>query len=208
MAINNCLLPYEIYAQFLIEINHVRFSSREIDIIACILNGRTAKKIAALLSISPKTVATHIRNVMLKLECNSQESIRDFIERSDKLLKIKEHYSSLLIQAAFERNLKEISKLYHKDKPQCLLAYWEDHNYEKPFIQQLRIHLKLAGLVISDGIQKNHESISLLFSKYQEENHIICALSKSQLEELQRKFSQKEIHGEGRVFFFYQIGRR
>ena len=37
-------------------INGQRFSSREIDIISCIIGGRSSKFIANLLTLSPKTV--------------------------------------------------------------------------------------------------------------------------------------------------------
>ena len=68
MQKNGGLLPQEIYSSSLEEISNVRFSQREIDILACLVHGRTPKKIASLLSIAPKTVASHIRNIMLKME--------------------------------------------------------------------------------------------------------------------------------------------
>jgi hypothetical protein len=49
---------------------------------ACLFKGRTTKKIANILSISPKTVSTHLRNIMLRLETNSREGIIDGIEKA------------------------------------------------------------------------------------------------------------------------------
>ncbi|KAB2834600.1 MAG: helix-turn-helix transcriptional regulator, partial [Caedimonadaceae bacterium] len=52
------------YSQDLETINGIRFTPREIDAIAFIVSGRSTKKIASFLSISPKTVDNHIHNIM------------------------------------------------------------------------------------------------------------------------------------------------
>ena len=57
----------EIYNDHLNILANIKFTSREIDIIACILHNRGEKKIAALLLISPRTVGTHIHNIMLNI---------------------------------------------------------------------------------------------------------------------------------------------
>lgn len=72
------------------------FTSRETDIISCLLNGRSVKRTAALLGISPKTVESHIRNVGLKFGLNTQESIIAFFENSDIYTPLKNHYLRLL----------------------------------------------------------------------------------------------------------------
>lgn len=63
-------------------INDIVLTERQIDIIACVLHGRSVKRIAAILSISPKTVEAHIRNINLKLGCRSQDNIC----RKDKII--------------------------------------------------------------------------------------------------------------------------
>lgn len=66
-----------------IPIGGITFSSRELDVIACIVTGRTSRKsIASTLNISTTTVATYIRNIMQKLDCSSWESIRNFVENA------------------------------------------------------------------------------------------------------------------------------
>ena len=45
----------EIYDEHLKVINDVKFTYREIDVVACILHQRGEKKMASLLSISPLT---------------------------------------------------------------------------------------------------------------------------------------------------------
>src|SRR5690606_9974333 len=108
-------LPEDIYSQELQTINGIKFSRREVDVIACILQGKSTKKTAALLSISPKTVATHVRNIMLKLEVNSRDSIIEFFEKTESIQVLKNYYKSLLINIAFEKSLLEISKLEKKE---------------------------------------------------------------------------------------------
>lgn len=66
-----------------ISVNGVKITPREIEVISCIINVRGAKKIATILSISLRTVERHIHNIMLKSRCNSQEGIKDFVEKSE-----------------------------------------------------------------------------------------------------------------------------
>ncbi len=135
-------------------INGIKFSSREIDILACILGGRTTKKIASFLSLSPKTVENYIRNITLKIDCNSREGIIDFVEQSDKLFLTKDHYSNLLLQAEFEKSLKEIFKLNGEKTFRCLLLYGEEYAFHSSFIPCLQRHLGLAGLTVTIEAQR------------------------------------------------------
>lgn len=90
-------------------INGKQFSRRAIDIIACIISGRTSKKIASLLAIEPRTVENHIYNIMAKINCNTRGQIIDFIEKSGKYAIFKEHYAHLLMRQSFDIFLKKIS---------------------------------------------------------------------------------------------------
>ena len=80
----------ELYSNYLHEIGGIKFTFKEVNIIACLLHNRGNKKIAYLLSISPKTVESHIHNIMLKLGNNSREYIIDLVEKSAKLHLIKQ----------------------------------------------------------------------------------------------------------------------
>jgi DNA-binding CsgD family transcriptional regulator/GTPase SAR1 family protein len=81
-----------------ISIGGVTFTQREVDVIACIINGRTSKKnIASFLSISPKTVTTHTRNIMQKLHCTSWEFIPAFIEKCHDKYILEKRFNQLLI---------------------------------------------------------------------------------------------------------------
>lgn len=148
MDTNKIVLPQEIYSDHLESVNNVRFTRREIDIIAYLCGGRSAKTISSFLSITPKTIETHMRNIMMKLECNSRDGIIDFIEKSDKFLFIKRYYASLLVQACFERQLLKAAQLLQLKKSSCLLVYWQEEKYNLLIARTLQCHLKLIGLEI------------------------------------------------------------
>lgn len=105
METQDTIFPYCFYSLYLKRIREVDFTQREIDVIACLLNGRSSKTISSFLNVSPRTVETHVRNIMHKLECHSRGSIIDFIEKSDEYTAIKNYYSLLLNYEAFEKIL-------------------------------------------------------------------------------------------------------
>jgi len=142
----NIALPQDIYASHLEVVNEIKFTRREIDTIAYLLSGKSAKNIANCLSISPKTIEAHMRNIMMKVECNSRDGIIDFIEKSKKIPLLKEHYLSLLIQCSFEAQLSKIAVQLGSEKPHCVIVYWRDQEYRPSFIHYLEKHLKLAGI--------------------------------------------------------------
>lgn len=129
------------------QIGKITFTDREIDIISCILNSRGAKKIASILFISPRTVETHIQNILMKIGGNSQETIIDFIEQSKQFKVIKEHYLNLLITAIFEQQLKQIAHLIKKYRLFCAIIC-SDEESKDPSLQLMIKHLKIVGLGI------------------------------------------------------------
>lgn len=86
-------------------INDIYFTEREIDVLAVILGRRSSKKMAALLSVSPKTVESHIYNIMLKIGCSSRESIIEFLEKSSKINLFRQYFSEKFKQNSFDYNL-------------------------------------------------------------------------------------------------------
>jgi tetratricopeptide (TPR) repeat protein/DNA-binding CsgD family transcriptional regulator len=83
------------------------FTPREIDIIACLIHGRAPKKIAALLSLSSKTIENHIHNMMFKAECNSREGLLNYVEKAGYVPLLRQHYGHLN-PLAFSEEQKEI----------------------------------------------------------------------------------------------------
>lgn len=175
------LKPYEI----LKSIGNVdSFTSREIDILACIfggktiLTGRTAhKKIAGFLSrfqktVSPRTVETHIRNITRKLGDGSQEFILNFIEVSEKCLDIRKHYQRLYFEKILDNFRTKVSSKF---------LYVYGHEYEDKLIDLLFAHLEMVGVTvvkkevnehISNNIQSSNHFLHIPFKNLDKESFV------------------------------------
>lgn len=88
-----------------------KLSKREIDIISCLLSGKSSKSMGIILNISKNTVETHVRNIMIKMSCHSKEYIINSVEQSSRLNQIKTHYFNLLKYFEYIQQLKTISRL-------------------------------------------------------------------------------------------------
>lgn len=157
-------LPQDIYNQYLTGISDIKFTRREMDVIAFIINGRTTKKIASFLSISPKTVDNHISNIMVKLKCHSRDNIIEFIEKSGKFLMIRQYYLSLLTKNAFKNKLKKVSQLLEVRPSSCVIIFEHQQNkkdLESTLIEQLRKDLKFAGVTLFFKSIKQYESFEI-----------------------------------------------
>lgn len=175
MPTKSVIFLYSLQCAPLETINEIKFTPREIDIIACLVSGRGRKTTASLLSIAEKTVETHTRNIMVKLECGSQEEIRDRIEKSDKLTAVKHHYLTLLNEAYFKHFLQKIQSLVKQEKPTCLLIYWKDLEADKDFVIYLEKDLNLAGIKIIPQAREAYRSSNELVEKVyaQQIQHIL-----------------------------------
>jgi len=173
------VLPQDVYALQLATINGINFTRREIDVIACTLSGKISKKIALLLSISPKTVENHMRNIILKIGCNNQTGIIDFVEKTNKFSLVKNHYSNLLVQHTFESELKKILKVASKRNLSGLIIYIKEQQKDKmQFFNHFTSNLQAAGINI---FIEHPEKNALYFClenkiKLHHVNHIICHL--------------------------------
>lgn len=157
----------DIYERQLHNISSIHFTHREIDIISCIINNRSEKKIAALLAISPRTVSSHVHNVMLKVGCNSKDYVIDFIEKSGKLKIFKQYYLHLLIQSLF---IRQLNKINYYTKEIKITYNFESGNVDDTCITQtlgyITKHLKLAGisntLNLNDDNLQNHYTLRIV----------------------------------------------
>lgn len=175
------LLPQEIYFASLNTIGGIKFSQREIEVISCIFQMRKAKKIASLLSIAPKTVDSHIRNISQKLDCNSRDGIIDFIEKSDKYLVVRAYYSQFILLKEFEDICEEISRNVFSGPqvPQSIMQgkkvtsiYLEMEHAQ--FLPILKKHLCLMGLteiLISSESPTNDDLVSFSIMMKEKENY-------------------------------------
>ncbi len=194
-----------IYSTHLKIINGVAFTRREIDIITCLLNGRTTKRIASILRIAPKTAENHIRNIMLKLSCRSQEGIIDFVEKSGKSSYIKKYYTNLLIQTTFIAEIEKIASEKLVGNFNCLLIHFK----EKVNSSHLEEHLKSIGInsssLIWDSVFLDKELNNLEQESYfsqcplLNQNHVICMLPPSFIHQLKTNIKKAFLELEGLV---------
>jgi len=108
--------------------------------------------VASLLSISPKTVEAHTRNIMLKLGCNSRESIIDFVEKAGCFLELRKRYQILVTRGHFEQYLRRLSSFTSQKDCTCLVIDKREC-IDDASIQQLKSHLELLGIKVlsTDG---------------------------------------------------------
>lgn len=89
-----------------------KLSSKELAVLACIMNARGVKKAAILLGLSPRTVEAHLRNVSQKLSLISREDLLDFLEKQTWGAKLKtQAYADILAQYYFQKGLKNLSQI-------------------------------------------------------------------------------------------------
>ena len=138
---NSCLEEKD--QKLLAVIEGVKFTYRELEIISCLLSGRSTKTIASMLLLSPRTIETHLRNVMRKLSCNSKESIINALEQSGNASSIRMIYPKVLLNANFKKSLYKIFLLVFPKKLVCSFVYAQDSYL--PLIQRIAQHIRLAG---------------------------------------------------------------
>lgn len=146
MQNNENFFPQTLYSEHLTTIKDINFTPREIDILSCLVSMRGTSKIASLLCIAPRTVITHIHNIMLKIECNSRDRIIDFIQKSQKLSLLRAYHSCLMNELAFEKFLKEVTRVKRKEKPPSLVVYLQNQNLINTLLHHLGKHLAQAGV--------------------------------------------------------------
>lgn len=164
----------DIYSKHLGNINGVKFTPREIDIIAFIMSGRPAKKIATYLSLSPKTIENYIHNIIVKLGCNSQDGIREFIEKSAYSNEIKGHYHYLLKRAQFEQDLQKI-KTAIESKKYTYLLICDKAQLHTVLIVNMRKYLIQIGIELIIVTSTDHKKLHQYFT-VREHQHINCIL--------------------------------
>lgn len=199
----------ELYDEHLKVISGVAFTYREIDIIACILHQRGEKKMASLLSISPRTIGSHIHNIMLKLGYSSREYIIDFIEKSGQLMLINQYYFLLLIQNSFEKHLTTIGKTI-SSRGITYTVYYKLVSIEgKNILDKVKEHLKLVNITLKDidKINKNEQNNSRLLidnpiSHKHQKNSVILVINRNSETSISRKQNDYFDSGNKENYYF------
>lgn len=168
MKENEILWPQEIYAKHLLVINNIRFTSREIDVIACIMHGKNIKGVANFLSnddkqVEVRTIETHISNIKRKIGTNAREGIINFIEKSDKYKLIQSYYLSLLIQQEFKKALKEILILIESYNISFFIVLeMLENNDLNLVINKIRSDLQLIGITVFIELREDFDNVPIV----------------------------------------------
>ena len=184
------------------QINDVIFTPREIDVIACIINVRGVKKIADILGISHRTVEGYIKTILRKISSNSQEGIKDFVEKSSQLVLIKQHYIDLLINKLFLSQIAKVALKLKNKNISCIV-----NHAAKEKLEYIISCLKLANINITEKSSKilsndsNQKIIAVLTEKHllqlkQQEkvnNIIFICFDKRLNDDFLQKFSHIQI---------------
>ena len=105
----------DLYKKYLNTVSGINFTLREIDIMSCVLHNRGNKKTADILSISYRTVESHIRNIIGKINKASRDDIIDFIEKSHVLAHFNTYYTWMLTRYYFKNCLLKIAKINQQE---------------------------------------------------------------------------------------------
>lgn len=121
--------------------NNIRFTDREVEVIACYIATNSTKKIAQLLSVSPNTITIHIRNILLKICANTSEKITTFIKKSGQYNKFKYLYYNILSENILKDALIAIENII-KDKMIKWQLYYQADKSSLIFIEYLEKFIK------------------------------------------------------------------
>lgn len=169
MQEENIILTHEIYAKHLAHIKGLEFTYREIDIIACLIHFEQSNEIAQFLYIDKRTVSTHIKNIKKTLQVDSTKQVLNFIKTSDKFTVFKnEYWPNLCARIIFEQILRKFSRTGRKENF-YYEAYYQTHKNAELFVNQIKNHLKDAGLAVRKKIEKNHQPLSEIFPSVDED---------------------------------------
>lgn len=166
----------KIYLTNLKDINGIKFTFREIDIVSCLLYNSREKQIAYLLSVAQKTINTHMRNIMQKLAVNSREEVINFVSNTAKLKFLTQHYRQILIDNYFQSCLIKILHSLEKQEKYCYIQYNNDIEFEESYVKTLKKSLSLVNikLVNPNDLDTKNNTYSIYFSTIKYNKRIAC----------------------------------
>jgi DNA-binding CsgD family transcriptional regulator len=126
-------------------IKNIPVTAREVDVVACLICTRGAKRVGAILDISYLTVETHIRNIFTKFSCNSQASIEHFVETADEVAWLRNHYIELLGLYYLRQKLAQMAPQIEKFK----IGFCVDDD-NKEALGEVAKYLKIAKVAAFD----------------------------------------------------------
>lgn len=152
---SNCFSTSELYKKFLSSINDVKFTLREVDVMACLINNRGEKKIASILDIAPRTVSTHVYNITNKLNCNSRDQIIDFIEATGQIAHFREYYLHLLLKHSFNKFLRQFTAKIVPSGMGVACNSGDMLSLDSTFLQIIKKDCKSANITLDSSFDEN-----------------------------------------------------
>jgi len=118
-------------------------SLRELEIVACLFHGKSAKSTALLLGISPHTVNAHSYNIKKKLHVSSKDAIVSCFEKTPYEIYLRDMYIN-----NFHKNqiLAILSKLNLSLQHFCLKIHFSNQHTKEVILEFLPQHLVYSGL--------------------------------------------------------------
>lgn len=120
-------------------------TAREIDVLACLMDQKSSKKIAAVLDIKQKTVESHIFNIMQKLDKHSRSSIIDAMKKSPSIHQLAKRHHELETAYEFKETLQKIKQRVPCKGVRCKIECQDDK-----VKQQIESDLKVLNILCFD----------------------------------------------------------
>ena len=165
-----------LYEKHLHEMINIKFTVREIDVMSCILHNRTEKKIAALLSISHRTISVHVRNIMGKIGVNSKDALIDYIEKSGNLSFLRKYYFQLLTTSIFKRFLVQVASINNANTKKCCVFFRNLLENELLLTGDIIKYLELANINVRINPSQpliEHNNLYIVGQEYDLNSEII-----------------------------------
>ena len=150
------------------DVNRIRFTNREVDVLSCIVGGITSTKpIAFLLGVSLNTVECYIRAISSKMGINSRREILSCIAKKSNYKYLQKRYHELCQNHSLKNEKKAagynfiqlewlLSKAYLAEFSPIKIKWTSLFNNEKAAIFAVGILIGIfIGYVLGEFISRN-----------------------------------------------------
>lgn len=144
-------------------------TTRELDVLACLTEHQSSKRIAKMLRISPRTAETHIFNVMQKLGKNTRTAVIDLIKNSDYSEDLGRHFFRLNEEFHCQEYLEALKKEVDLPRQNCCLLSPD------PILKH-KIEMAFTALNIF-CLHKTRKEVKTIYVKFQDNYHYTLFLT-------------------------------
>lgn len=143
-------------------INGIKFTGREFDVLACLINKQKVnKQIAFILSISENNVQFHIGNILTKIGRSYRSQIIDWLEQSvDYQILVDFYQQNLHPERVFKAELERIATSLKKQaQKESSLIIYRKKEYSI-FLKRLEAYFSLLDIKFFSINQSKHQNVS------------------------------------------------